>query len=483
MKKRFIENLIFFLTLNLIIKPIYVFGIDRVVQNTVGTEVYGSYFPLLNLVLIFQIFLDLGIENFTRKEIAHNPGLTKRLFSSFLLIKIVLLVIFIVTFSVIGFMLPHTATEFTILLLLLINQAMANFILYLRANIGGMQLFKTESIISVIDRFFMIIFVGLLLVLPVTKSNFKIEWFVLSQTIAYFITLVISLIIILSRTGKISFGFKLTTYLPILRQLWPYAVLALLMAYYNRIDSVFLRYLLPDGSKQAGIYAHGYRLLDFMSNYALIFAIILLPMFSKMIRNKEDVSSLLRLSVISLIIPSIAFLISVIFYRKDVFALLYNEHSNISADTFIFFAISFAGICISYTYGALLTAKGNLRQLNIMAASAVVISTFLNLILIHQYKVLGAAAANAITQLYTIFFHIIAAKRQFKFKSDYFLIFKISTFLIFSICCGYLVSLTKIEWYFGIIIITMLSLVFALAIRLFNLSFLVQLFKSKSPEQ
>jgi O-antigen/teichoic acid export membrane protein len=483
LKRRFIENLLFFLTLNLLIKPIYVFGIDRVVQNTVGTEVYGSYFPLLNLVLIFQIFLDLGIESFTRKEIAHNPGLTQRLFSRFLLIKIILLILFVVAFSIVGLILPHTATEFKILFLLLINQAMANFILYLRANIGGMQLFKTESIISVIDRFFMIVFVGLLLILPATKANFKIEWFVFSQTIAYFITLVISLIIILSRTGKIRFKLNFTAYLPILRQLWPYAVLTLLMAFYNRIDSVFLRYMLPDGSEQAGIYAHGYRLLDFMSNYALIFAIILLPMFSKMLRNKENISSLLRLSVISLIIPSIAFLVSVIFYRKDVFALLYHEHSTISADTFIFFAISFIGICISYTFGALLTANGNLRQLNIMAASAAVISTVSNLILIPEYKVLGAAAANAITQVYTIFFHILVAKRKFKLRFDNILVIKIIAFNAFSICCGYYISTTQIKWVTGIILITGFSFLFAVAIRLFSVSFLSVLFKSKDAVQ
>jgi O-antigen/teichoic acid export membrane protein len=79
-----------------------------VVQNTVGTDVYGTYFPLLNLVLIFQIFLDLGIDNFTRKEVAHNPGLTNRFLSQFLLLKFILMGIFILIFSTIGYFIPHS---------------------------------------------------------------------------------------------------------------------------------------------------------------------------------------------------------------------------------------------------------------------------------------------------------------------------------------------------------------------------------------
>ena len=196
MKKRFIENLAFFAALNLLIKPIYVFGIDRVVQNTVGTINYGTYFPLFNLVLIFQIFLDLGIENFTRKELAHNHGLTNRLFSNFLTLKLLLIVVFILVFSSMGYLLPHGSEEWKLLIILLINQSMASFILFLRANMGGMHLFKAESLASVLDRFSMILICGTLLLIPLTKNHFKIQWFVYAQFWACLITVVFSLIIV-----------------------------------------------------------------------------------------------------------------------------------------------------------------------------------------------------------------------------------------------------------------------------------------------
>jgi O-antigen/teichoic acid export membrane protein len=78
LRKKFIINLIFLVSLNLLIKPFWIFGIDMAVQNTVGASEYGFYFALFNFSLLLNIFLDLGITNFNNRNIArHNQLLTK----------------------------------------------------------------------------------------------------------------------------------------------------------------------------------------------------------------------------------------------------------------------------------------------------------------------------------------------------------------------------------------------------------------------
>ena len=67
MQRVFFSNLILMVLLNLLVKPIALFGIDATVQNRVGPESYGLYFSLLNLSVIFNTLLDLGINNFTTK--------------------------------------------------------------------------------------------------------------------------------------------------------------------------------------------------------------------------------------------------------------------------------------------------------------------------------------------------------------------------------------------------------------------------------
>lgn len=458
------------------------FGIDRVVQNKVGTEVFGSYFALFNMVIIFQIFLDMGIENFTRKEVAHDPKSVNKLFSGFLVLKLILIIIFIGTLSILGQFLPLTKEEWKFLLILLINQSLANLILFLRANLGGLHLFKTESFVSVFDRIFMILVCGTLLYFPFSTNKFKIEWFLYTQSAAYLATVLIGIVLLVRKTGMPRFRFSTQENLEVIKKLLPYATLVLLMSFYYRIDSVFLRYLLPDGKTQAGIYAHSFRLLDFMSNYALIFSFILLPLFAKMVNQKDQIRSLLKLSALTLIIPSIILISGIVFYRYEVFNLLYNSHTILSANTFMILIISYIGVCFSYTFGALLTANGNLRELNTMAIVAVVLSILLNMILIPRFKVTGAAITNGITQSFTILFHYIVVKKKFQLSVNPKLILKVTLFLTFTFISGWLITQSEINWILGCIAISLFSGIFAILFRLINLSYIKTLIRFNKQE-
>src|SRR6266513_6196389 len=90
MQKVFFRNLAFLLSLNLVIKPLWVFGIDRTVQNVVGAENYGLYFVLTSLSFLTQIILDLGISNYNNKLIAQEEHLLTRQLSHIFSIKLIL---------------------------------------------------------------------------------------------------------------------------------------------------------------------------------------------------------------------------------------------------------------------------------------------------------------------------------------------------------------------------------------------------------
>ena len=87
MNKEFSLNIIFLISINLLIKPFFIFGIDRTVQNVVGTETYGVYFTLLSLTYLFGIINDFGIQNFNNRSISQNPSLLQQYFPNILAIK------------------------------------------------------------------------------------------------------------------------------------------------------------------------------------------------------------------------------------------------------------------------------------------------------------------------------------------------------------------------------------------------------------
>ena len=138
----------------------------------------------------------------------------------------------------------------------------------------------------------------------ITDTKFQIEWFVYAQTVAYSITALVAFILVLAKSGKIKINFDRNFSLAILKQSLPFALLTLLMAFYNRIVSIMLKQLLPNGNYQSGIYAQAFRILDAASMFSLLFAGLLLPIFSKMIKEKEPTGQLAVLSFLLIAIPA-----------------------------------------------------------------------------------------------------------------------------------------------------------------------------------
>ena len=116
-----------------------------------------------------------------------------------------------------------------------------------------------------------------------------------------------------------------------------------------------------------------------------------------------------------------------------------------------------------------------------MALIAVILSVILNIWLIPKYKVLGAAAANAISQLFTLFFHVIVTRQKFKLKVDIKLLIRGLLFIMLSILTGLLVSRTSVNWITGIILISSISLISSLLIGLVKISTIIDFAKNYLP--
>lgn len=475
MRRKFFTNLSLLIFLNILIKPFWIFGIDRTVQNLVGAEEYGLYFSLFNFSLLLNILLDLGITNYNNRNIAQNNQLLSKSLSNIVGLRFILAIVYAVATIIAALFVGYESRQFQILLFLILNQFIASFILYLRSNLSGLHYFKTDSIVSVLDRLLMIIICSVLLWSNFVQSSFRIEWFVYAQTGSYLITLLITSLIVYRKTDFLKLNFDTTYFIVTLKKSYPFAVLALLMMFYYRIDSVMLERMLPDGKEQAGIYAQGFRILDAVSMFAFLFASLLLPMFSKMIKQKESIHNLTLFSFLLLIVPTIGISFSAYFYRVEIVELLYHQHVHSSSSILGVLMLGFIGVSVTYIFGTLLTASGNLRHLNIVAICGVVLNISLNLILIPKYYALGSAIASLITQWLTALAQIIIAKDLFNFKIN----LKRILLLIFFVVAVYFIARfsTSLDFnwiykFFGVLVST---LILAFIFRLINLKILFDL--------
>jgi O-antigen/teichoic acid export membrane protein len=421
MQRKFLTNLGFLLLLNLLIKPFWIFGIDRTVQNVVGAEDFGFYFVVFNFSFLFNILFDFGITNFNNRNIAQNNQLLNKHFSSILTLKFLLaFVYFIVTFSA-GLLWGFRGNELWMLGLLGLNQFLISFILYLRSNVSALLLFKTDSILSVLDRILMIGICSVLLWGRVTDQLFRIEWFVYAQTVSYLITAFIALLVVMKKASFMRLSWNFPFFLMIIRQSVPFAILVLLMTFYNRFDTVMIKRMLSgeEGNIQAGIYAHAYRLLDASNNIAYLFSVLLLPLFAWLIKQGKKVENLVRLSFSILYVVSVILAIGSAFYRTEFMTLMYNDYIPESASVFAVLMMCFISISTTYVFGTLLTANGNLKQLNLAAAIGMGLNIGLNYILIPHYGALGSAWASLITQAIMALIQVLLASYYFKFEFNF----------------------------------------------------------------
>jgi O-antigen/teichoic acid export membrane protein len=501
MQRKFITNLAIVLCLNLLIKPIWIFGIDRAVQNVVDPAAYGEYFVLFNFSFLLNIILDFGITNFNNTNIAQNNHLLTKHFSSIITLKLALAVLYILATLTCGILNGYDGRLTKLLLVLGFNQFLITFILYLRSNLAGLHLFKTDSFISVLDRLLMIGICGVLLWGHAADRTMDVMTFVYIQTGAYFLTATVTFFIVLAKTHTFRLTWNRPFSIMILKKSIPYAILVLLMTFFNRIDSVMLFRILPgtteadlngvSGAVQASIYAQSYRMLDATNMIAFLFSGLLLPIFSRMLKYKESIEPLVKLAFTLLITPAIIVGVSCCFYSNEIMQTLYSKHANQSENVYQLFSKQSAAVfqllmwcfmcqSISYIFGTLLTANRNLKDLNILAGSCMILNISLNILLIPHLLAVGSAIAALATQFTMAITQVLIVQRKFKFRVNSRLLITIAVFTIGVVIINFFSKNFHFDdkkWFINFGVMVAISILWAFFTRLISIKSMFRVLK------
>ncbi len=432
-QKKFVTNIAFLIILNLLIKPFWPLGIEPAVQNAVGNVSYGEYAILFNFSFLLNILLDFGVTQFNNKNIAQNNHLLTKHFSSLFTLKLGLGFVYFLVTVILGLVLGYDFRYMKLLSILALNQFLISMTLYLRSSLLGLHLFKTDSFVSVADRLIMTV-LCLILLGRWFGLEIDIMSFVYAQTIGYTITAIIAFGTVYHKTRHFRLTWNFPFSVMILKQSFPFAVLVLLMTFYNRLDSVMLGSLLPEteGSEQAGIYAKGFRLLEAGNMIPYLFSIQLIPIFSRMIKHKENVEQIVKTSFILLIAPALVVSFGCFFYAQEISGLINHVKPGQISDSYREFSIlmlCYTAISATYIFGTLLTANGNLKQLNITSFVGICLNLILNFVLIPDYKALGSAYSSLITQFFIAGIQIYFSIKIFKFHFNTKLILSLCVFI------------------------------------------------------
>jgi len=422
--KSFLKNAALFQILNWLIKPLWIFLIDREVQNTLGEAVYGEYMVLFNFSLLFLIILDPGMHNYQTREIAANPRFGLVNAPGLLWFKQILSLAYLLIVGSLG---AIQGFNLYWLILLISNQLISSWILYFRSLFAGYQLFIYDAIFSVLDRFFAIILVFIFLFGETLRPFFSISIFLELQMLALLGSFIAALFIVKQR--KLFWRIPFPSYQKIKQLLsnnLPYALLALIMGLYTRLDVILIKYLDPNEFVSVGLYAHGYRFLDAASMYVMLFTGLLFPMLSKLLKEKKGVRTLIERVLVWVWLPGIWMLWFAIYYGESLLSKMYVfeniESLQQSKAVLIGLMASYLPMAGALVLGALLTAAAQISSLVKVTFLSLLVLLLSALIFIPLYGPIGAAIAVTITQTVVFLFFTFLCYRLYKTLPSSFLV-------------------------------------------------------------
>lgn len=463
--KKFASQVSLLIVVNLIVKLVWIFFIERKIQLLVGFENYGLYYSIFNFTLILSIINDPGLSNYLIRFIASknkNSSEISDLFS----IKIILSISYLLFTLALSFLTGYK--NYQLVFILIGYQILWSFLIYLRGFLKGHQFLNQEVFFSILDKAFLIF-----ALIPLFYLNKTISWdinlYALSQLIAVMFSVVFCAIFLINHKINIASKINLRPNLSVLKNLLPFAVFAFLVLAYNKIDVILIQKISPNGDFVTGIYAAAYRFLDAANMLPILLASFLYPVFSKSIKSKKYINNFIKPCLGFLMAASLIICFGSWFFRENLMLIFYGERSSKKlADVFGFLMYSTPLIVIYYIYSTVLTANNNLKILNIISAFGLFINVLLNIFLIPIYGALGAAITTFITFLFIGLTELFIYHHHFNAQNHLKIWLKILLFGVILILMGNFIPYINTTWIIKFSAFVIIAILIALCLKLFE---------------
>jgi len=391
----FLRHVSLLLALNLAIKPLYLLVVEARIQDVLGPEAYGAYFPALGLATLLNILLDWGLTNHLTRDVAANPSGWTRIAGGAFRTKFLLVPLYFSVLMAGGWTIGWRGEALGWLAWAGLNQALLSTVLLLRGGLQALGNHRADALVSVTDRAFLLAGLGAVLA---WTDGFELRYLLAATTASLVLA-----------AGFAAWHLHTTSRPPqdpaaadgtraALRAGTPYALLVLLMMAYHRLDAILLERMRPDGALQAGLYAMGYRLFEAANMVGYLVATVLLPYFTRMLAGGEDVRPLAAGAARMLAVGGTALAAAACADPAGILAPFYSRSVAEAAPVVPPLMLSFALFAQGYVFSTVLTARGELRRLVAMAAVGAVVGAVLNVLWIPGAGAVGSAWASAAAQ-------------------------------------------------------------------------------------
>jgi O-antigen/teichoic acid export membrane protein len=380
--------------LQLVIKCIWVFVIDRNAQNNFGIDIYGRYFSYMQLLTIIVMLADFGLHNYATKYIAENnlSFLPKEIYFA----KLVCTTIYLVIATLLLVTIVKEYEHKILFLLVIVLQLFNSYFLWSRSVLRGFLLNKHDAIVASIDKF--IVACVALLAWLYYKQYINVYSFVWLQIMGLIVALVYSQFVMPSNQKILPAHLSQQTVIQVMVKAFPLGILLLLMTAVYRQDAYLLAVMHPEKSSASGVYAMGFRLLDAANMLGYIIATYF---FSFCVANANNITFIqttaFNLTKFLMVLSAMGIAFCMLFAKQLALLLYHTEYMGV-VSIIKYIMVVFPALLLVHIYGTVLATQKNVWPFVIITAIACIINLLCNYLLIPVYNILGTLLAAIVTQ-------------------------------------------------------------------------------------
>lgn len=387
--KQFFKGLSWLILLNLLIKPVWIFAIDRQVQNSVGHQVYGTYFALVSLSYVLLFIADAGLTNLLAQRVAAKEVISP---VQLLQVKFFFLLLYVVACCFIAWL--TQVSQLNLFFYIIAAQVLNSLFLFLKSLLTAHQLFTTDALFSVLDKSLLIILCSGFIYGVFRPINILL--FVQLQAGTTALAVFILILLLLRKSIFIKTARQPIT--DLLKWTAPFAFIILLMSVHYKLDGFLLERLHPAGAVQAGIYASAFRLLDAANMAGYLSASFLVAFIARHKADGAVVQQVILITRHALLFFAIAINCFTFQMAPWIQQLLYHTTDGFTTQVLQLCLLSLPAHYLVHVYGSALTATANFKLFNAILGGAVLLNILLNLWLIPSYGAAGCCIAAAVSQ-------------------------------------------------------------------------------------
>lgn len=463
--KRFTKHIGIAVILNLLVKPVSLL-LENKVQDEVGDAAWGMYAASAALCFLLGILADLGITAYSTQQYANQPETFRNRFSYFWGIKLTLSILFPLLIVGVGFLKngiqPAHRIPLTFLFAISLLTSFTQIGEFLRSYIRGLQDFRTDSYLSVLEKVLYVIGVGLLLWVGVDIYAFagmRIGVWILSCVIIFYF---------LSRLIGVKFPeYRVKEWGITLKYSIPFSLLLVLASVNDKIDQVLLQSIA--GDKVAGMYAGAYRWIDAVFMFLWIVMPFFFARFSYLIHDYKAQQRLFNLGQLITAIPLLFISLFVFLHGEKLFFLFEKRSEADILQMTRVLKILFTGGAIYSVFSIfdnLMTATGFTRHVNKILGVCIVQNIVLNLIFIPLYGAEASAWATVSSYVTMALGYLFIMRRYMKIAIPWIQMLKLTLVFLATGLIYYSFTLVGLRWYVQTILAGIIYIIFLWVVKI-----------------